>query len=423
MSPSDGAAKTGSRKFLGLRGNALTISITELVTGIGMFLTSPFWSLYALSLGASVTSLGFLQMFSGLLGVFLMVPGGYLADKIGRKRPVVIGGLVATLGSVLQAFAQDWVQLIPGMVLSSGMMMTWPARQSMVADDMLPEERVPGFAAFFTLMMLPSAVMPTVSGYVMDYYGLVPGMRMSFIAAAALGGIATVLRVRFISESRSKPLQLEKPGGRGARLSVVLRDAFEPLSIRAVRTLFLGCSGIMLIFGFQQSFSSVYAVEVIRLSKTEWGVISGFMGVASLFMRIPIARLTVRIGERNAIIISQFGRSVYPAAFALSTDSFQLMALGLGYTAAFNLGSPAFQALLTEMSPPEKRGRVYGLWGMVWGGATSVSPALAGLLWELWGAATAFYIASAAGALSTAYLLLFRDRLAAEELRLSEAKT
>ncbi len=424
LEASDKAIKAKKRRLLGLRRNALTISITELITGIGSFLTTPFWPLYALSLGASMTSLGLLQMISGLLGVFLMVPGGYLADKIGRKRPLVIGGFVAALGSILQALAQDWVQLIPGMILSAGLMMTWPARQSIVADDLLPNERVTGFATFFTFMMLPSAIMPMISGYIMDQHGLIAGMRASFIVAGILTFVSNLIKVRFLKETRTDLLKSDSHSETRMRsLKIILADAFEPLSIRAVKTLFIGCSGVMLIFGLQQSFSAVYAVEVIGLSKTEWGLVSASMGLVSLFIRIPLSRLVVRLGERRAIIISQFGRSAYPTAFALSINTPQLIFSGFGYTVAFNLGSPAFQALLTEVTPFEKRGRVYGLFGMIWGGIASVSPTLAALMWEFWGAASAFHIASIAGALSSTYLLIFHDRIVTEEQMRSTGKT
>lgn len=409
------SAATGGverRKLLGLEGNPLTISVTELITGIGGFLTTPFWALYVLALGASLPSLGLLQLLSGLLGVLLMMPGGHLADRIGRKKPIVIGGLFTASGSILQALAQDWVQLIPGMILSAGLMMTWPARQSMVADGLPASERVRGFAAFFTLMMLPSAVMPMVSGYVTDYQGLIPGMRLSFIASGLLTLASSVIRARFLEESAAGREQSHSVQGAGRRsVKGVLVDTFEPLSIKAVRTLFVGTSGIVLIFGLQQSLTSVFAVDVVGLSKTEWGLVSASMGFVSLFIRIPISRLTIRLGETKSIIISQFGRSVYPAAFALSTNALHMALLGFGYTLAFNLGSPAFQALLTEVTPPEKRGRVYGLWGMIWGGFSSLTPSLAAAVWESLGPSSPFYMASAAGALSSIYLLSRRDSL------------
>ena len=45
---------------IGLKGNALVVSLTELIHDSGIWLTDPFWSLYVLSLGGSLSDLALL---------------------------------------------------------------------------------------------------------------------------------------------------------------------------------------------------------------------------------------------------------------------------------------------------------------------------------------------------------------------------
>jgi len=391
-----------SRQFLGLRGNALTISITEFIATTGMFLAQPFFSLYVLSLGASVVELGLLNLAAALLGALLMAPIGYLSDRIGRKRPVVISGFIASLGPLLQAVALDWHQLIPGVLLASVLQIVWPIRQSIVAEDLKPEERVSGFATFFTIVMLPSAIMPLLSGYILDSVGLDAGMRMILFIYGGLGLVASFLRLKFINEPKTQNMPESKSNVRvGTFFSVI----FEPIiKVRMLQVLILGTWGVMFIFGIMGSFGAVYATEYLNVSKTQWGLISALTGLFSVFMRIPVSKITLRLGEMKALVFSQLGRSLYPIAFVHAQNDIQLLALGTGYNFAFSLGSPAYQALITEYTPSHQRGRSYGVFGMMWTTLAQVSTLLGGAIWETYGPAWTFYSAGLVSYVSTAFL-------------------
>jgi len=394
-----------SRQFLGLRGNALIISITEFIATSGMFLSQPFFSLYVLSLGASVVDLGLLNLVSALFGALLMAPMGYLSDRIGRKRPVVISGFIASFGPLLQALARDWYQLVPGVLLASVLMIVWPIRQSIVAEELRPEERVSGFATFFTIVMLPSSVMPLLSGYILDAVGLDTGMRMMLFAYGASGLIASFLRLKFIREPKIQ----NAPETRGKiGVGTFFSTIFEPvIKVRMLQVLILGTWGVMFIFGVMGSFGAVYATKYLDVSKSQWGLISALTGLFSVFMRIPVSKITLRLGEMKALVLSQLGRSLYPIAFVHSQNDLQLLALGTGYNFAFNLGSPAYQALITEYTPSHQRGRSYGVFGMMWGTLAQVSTLLGGAVWENYGPLWTFYSAGLMAYGSTAFLCLW----------------
>ena len=391
-----------SRQFFGLRGNALTISLTEFIATTGMFLAQPFMSLYVLSLGASVVELGLLNLIAALFGALLMAPMGYLSDRIGRKRPVVISGFIASLGPLFQAVARDWHQLIPGVLLASVLQIVWPIRQSIVAEDLKPEERVSGFATFFTIVMLPSAIMPLLSGYILDTVGLDIGMRTILFIYGGLGLVASFLRLRFINEPKTQNMP---EGKTKVRVGTFFSVIFEPIiKVRMLQVLILGTWGVMFIFGIMGSFGAVYATEYLNVSKTQWGLISALTGLFSVFMRIPVSKITLRLGEMKALVFSQLGRSLYPIAFVHSQNDIQLLALGTGYNFAFNLGSPAYQALITEYTPSHQRGRSYGVFGMMWTTLAQVSTLLGGAVWEIYAPAWTFYSAGVVAYVSTAFL-------------------
>lgn len=403
------------RHFLGLRGNALTISITEFIAGVGLFLTIPFWSVYVRSLGASVTMVGILSTIAGLFTAALMCPIGYLSDRIGRKKPVVIAGFIAALGPFVQFLASDWIQLIPGVILGAMFQVMGPVRQSIVADELRPEERVTGFASFFTIIMFPSACMPLISGYIMDQLGLINGMKLCLLLSGTLSLIASIIRAKFLKEEQKNANPSADEGN--VNLKVAVKEMFEPLTaIKDLQILIIGSCGVMFIFGILQSYSSLYVVDVMGISKTEWGLISTIVGFVSVFIRIPISKLTIKIGNRKAIILSNFGRSVYPIAFVNAQNLFHLASFGIGYAIAFNIGSPAYQVLITELAPARMRGRAYGVFGMMWGAMAPLSTPVGGAIWEACGPAWSFYVASLSGIISSLFLYIFLGKAKQEHI-------
>jgi MFS family permease len=106
-----------SLSFLGLRGNALTMTATETLGQGILFLTSAFWALYVLELGASLAVVGILSLIQGLIRTLLQAPVGYVSDRFGHKKLIVWGGLIASFAPLTYFFADNWVLLIPGVIL------------------------------------------------------------------------------------------------------------------------------------------------------------------------------------------------------------------------------------------------------------------------------------------------------------------
>ena len=65
---------------------------------------------------------------------------------------------------------------------------------------------------------------------------------------------------------------------------------------------------------------------------------------------------------------------------------------------------PALEALITDVASEERRGRAYGALNFVPGTALMIGPVLGAYLWDLFGAAWAFY-ASALASVAAAVLL------------------
>ena len=72
----------------------------------------PVMPLYADEFGVSETAIGFTIAIYGFARFLVNVPSGVLADRIGRRGTLAVGGLCTVIGTVICAIAPEyWVLL------------------------------------------------------------------------------------------------------------------------------------------------------------------------------------------------------------------------------------------------------------------------------------------------------------------------
>lgn len=84
-----GLISTLREEFAFLRGNILVMMTSWLVMNFAGAVPNTYYSLFVLGLGGTPFIIGLMQFFSYLALASTQFPGGYLADKHGRKNLVV----------------------------------------------------------------------------------------------------------------------------------------------------------------------------------------------------------------------------------------------------------------------------------------------------------------------------------------------
>ena len=68
------------------------------LVGMGENMAERFLPIYLMALGGGFISVGFLNGMDNLLGALYSFPGGYLADRLGTKRALLVFNLIAMAG-------------------------------------------------------------------------------------------------------------------------------------------------------------------------------------------------------------------------------------------------------------------------------------------------------------------------------------
>ena len=199
------------------RPNARLYLLTVILSGIAMGVFRLLFNFYALSLGFDEVLLGRLVTTSSLTSLITALPAGYMADILGRKRSLILGGLLISLsiaGMVIFPYEGAFYTLN---VLSG-------FAQSIMAITMSPflmensgeDERTYLFSLGHGLQMLSAFVGNWVGGYLPGWFGVWKNVSatdnvaygLSVAAVAAMFGLSVIplfflKRNRIVGEARS----------------------------------------------------------------------------------------------------------------------------------------------------------------------------------------------------------------------------
>jgi MFS family permease len=87
--------------FLGLQRSTIGMLAMVVLVGMGERMAERFLPIYIMALGGGALAIGLLQAMDNLLSALYSFPGGYLSDRIGTRRSLLVFNLVAMVGFAL----------------------------------------------------------------------------------------------------------------------------------------------------------------------------------------------------------------------------------------------------------------------------------------------------------------------------------
>ncbi|HEV2844603.1 MAG TPA: MFS transporter, partial [Thermoanaerobaculia bacterium] len=133
------------RSWLGLERNVLAMLATFLVLGMGEELWVRFVPKYLELLGAGAWVVAFYGTLKDLLDALYPYPGGWLADRRGRRTALVFFAVLAIGGYAVYMVAPSWPWSLAGTVLvMAWSSLTLPAIFAVIGDHLPASRRAMG---------------------------------------------------------------------------------------------------------------------------------------------------------------------------------------------------------------------------------------------------------------------------------------
>ena len=187
-------------RFLGLQRSTAGLLGMVVLVGMGERMAERFLPIYLLALGGGVMAIGLLQAMDNFLSALYSFPGGYLSDRIGTKKSLLIFNLVAMSGFALVILIPSWQAVLAGAVLFiSWSAISLPATMSLLYKVLPHNKRTMGVTMHSLVRRIPMALGPLVGGLFIAVWGERDGVRLAFMAAFFMAAVALIMQQRMIT--------------------------------------------------------------------------------------------------------------------------------------------------------------------------------------------------------------------------------
>src|SRR5438309_3504139 len=103
---------------LGLERNVVAVGSAMVLLGLGENIWKIFLPKYLQALSAPVLAIGLYGTLKDFLDGAYQYPGGWIADRYGRRRALLLFVGLASVGYVIYAVAPSWPYVLVGLVFS-----------------------------------------------------------------------------------------------------------------------------------------------------------------------------------------------------------------------------------------------------------------------------------------------------------------
>ena len=127
-------------------------------------------------------------------------------------------------------------------------------------------------------------------------------------------------------------------------------------------------------------FFALYVTRRFNVGMTEVGSLFAVWSVASFIGSFPGGALTDRLGRKGMIIFSLAATSLSSVVLGLVNTLTLFFAVGF-FTGIFtDIGSPAYQAVVADLLPEEKRAQGYGIVRVAFNLSAAIGPVIGGFI-------------------------------------------
>jgi MFS family permease len=339
---------------------------------LGEELWQAYMPAYLTALGASGLVVGFFASCKDLLDGVYQYPGGWLADRIGRRRALLLFTTLATAGYAVYAIAQSWPLVFIGlfgvMAWKSG---AFPTTFAVIGDSLPRDRRAVAFSVQSVLVRVPRVIGAPIGGLLIASLGIVGGIRVALMATVVLAFmVLAVQRYGF----------REDPGVSRRGDSARIRAIFLTMPLPLKRLLAAECI-VRIGEGIAASFIVLFVTQTRHFSAVEYGTLYAVQQAVAIAFYFPGGRIADMSGRGPLIALTFVFFAAFPLAVRLAT-SFPVLIAAFCLGGLKEIGEPARKSLIVDLAADHQRGRAVGVYYTIRNLLVFPAGIIGGLLWQ-----------------------------------------
>ncbi len=401
-----GAGPFGSKgrrlsSFLALSPGMIGLLAMVILVGMGEKMAERFLPIYLMALGGGPIVVGLLNGLDNLLSALYSLGGGYLSDRLGAKRSLLLFNLLAMAGFLVVILVPAW----PAVILGSFLFLSWtaislPATMSLIKSTLPAEKRTMGTTLHSLVRRVPMALGPIVGGALIGAWGEIDGVRLAFAGAFGMAGVAMILQQRLIPAETARGAA-ERDGAASFSPRATWRAMGRDLRVLLVADILVRfCEQI------PYAFVVVWCLKTVSAPVTavQFGILTAVEMAVAMLIYIPVAALADRGSKKPFVVATFVNFTLFPLVL-LASRSFPTLVVAFVVRGLKEFGEPTRKALILDLAPHGAEARTFGLYYLLRDVVVSVAAFGGAFLWEI-DPAVNLVTAAVFGVLGTAWFAM-----------------
>jgi MFS family permease len=377
----------------------------QMVSLIGTWMQSTAQGYLAYELTGSKAYLGYIGFASGLPSLLMMnLLGGVIADRMPRRTLLLITQTIMMIlafvlaGLVFSGKVQPWQIIVLAFLLGIANAFDAPARLAFVVELVDRKDLNNAIALNATMFNMGTVFGPAIAGLTYAAFG--PGWCFTINGLSFLAVIGALLLMKIQPSPKNQSKR---------SIFLEIKEGFKyTFADRNVRTLILEMAVISLFGISMLSLLPAWSVEILGGDVRTNGILMSARGIGALAGAIMLAALSHRPVHGRLWTI---GSLLVPVALILFSQSTWLplslgiiMFIGWGFIVQANSANSLVQNRISDAM----RGRVMGIYSLIFFGSMPLGSLFAGQSAELIGMPSTLIIGSVI-CLAAALFIFFRN--------------
>ena len=348
-------------------------------TGTWMTTTAQGWLVYQLT--GSKALLGIVAAAASAPLLFFATWGGWVADRYPKRSVVVATQICFMILSLAMAMlvwtklVQPWHIIVLAVLGGITLAFDMPARQSFVIEMTSREDLMNAISLNSSAFNCARIIGPSIAGLLMAHVGIATCFLLDGVSFIPV--IAGLLLMRLPKHRHVKT----ESSAIGQAL-----EGFRYVWTHPRVLIILSLFTVVGIFGWSYSvLMPAFAHDVLHLGANGYGLLMAGSGVGALAAALTVASAGHILPTRIMALGGVWIFSVTLALFAFNKNLYLgvvLLALvGFGVVLYFSTSNTVLQTIV----PDEMRGRVMGIWTLIFGGMIPLGSLEAGVMADLLG--------------------------------------
>ena len=351
--------------------NVSVLAVSLFGLALGEELWQAYMPAYLAALGASGLVIGLFSSTRDLLDGLYQYPGGWLADRFGRRTALLGFTSLAIAGYALYSTAGNWAWMFAGLF---GVMWwkagAFPTTFAVIGDSLPPGRRALAFGVQSVLVRVPRVVAAPLGGLLIASLGIIAGIRAAFVITIALG--LAVLAVQFFAFHDDPPA-----AGRASVTSA--RGVFSAMPRRLKHLLLADCL-VRIGEGIALAFIVLYALRTV--SPAQYGLLYAIQQTVAIVSYLPGGRIGDAAGRKPVVALTFLFFAVFPLAVRLASGWPSLIGAFL-IGGLKEIGEPARKAMIVDLAPEGQRAATVGVYYAIRNVLVFPAGLTGGWLWQI----------------------------------------